>query len=184
VGLKVAVVGLSDSWRQAPWDERGWELWGLPWHEGQWPHMHRLFEMHDLRLLRSEHCKRPEGYMERLRECQPYMQHDSEYGKRYPFEEVAKTTGYYWNSSIAYALAMAIHEGAEEIGLWGVDMKADDEYGYQRPNVEFLIGLAIGSGIKVHIPETSPLLKFNPKGPKFFDFVPEYVDRYGWLGWH
>lgn len=188
--MRVAVVGLSDSWRDAPWDT-DWQIWGLPWHEGQWLHMHRLFEMHDLRLLQSEHCKRPAGYLERLAECQPYMQTDSPYGRRYPFEAVAETTGYpgedgrpvgYWNSSIAYALALAIHEGAEEIGLWGVDMKGDDEYGYQRPNVEYLIGLAKGKGIKVHVPESSPILKFQNTGIRFFDHVPVYQQRYGWLG--
>jgi hypothetical protein len=182
VGLKVAIVGLSDSWREAPWEEADWELWGLPWHEGYWRHMHRLFEMHDMRLLMSEHSQRPADYLERLRECRPYMQTESDYGVRYPFEEVAQTTGAYWNSSIAYALAMAIHEGAEEIGIYGVDMKGDDEYGYQKPNMEYLIGLARGKGIKVHIPQSSPLLKFNPHGVKFFDHTPTYVDRYGWLG--
>lgn len=180
--MKVAVVGLSDSWRLAPWEEKDWQLWGLPWHEGQWRYMSRLFEMHDMRLLTSEHSKRPADYLDRLKECQPYMQEDSEYGKRYPFEEVAQTTGYYWNSSIAYAMALAIHEGAEEIGLWGVDMKGDDEYGYQKPNMEYLIGLARGKGIKVHIPKESPLLKFNPTGIRFFEHVPVYQKRYGWLG--
>lgn len=146
--------------------------------------MDRHFEMHDLRLLDSRHSKRENGYIERLQECDRlYMQEDYFPGAvRYPFEEVAKTTGYYWNSSIAYALALAIHEGAEEICIHGVDMKGDDEYGYQKPNMEYLIGLAIGRGIKVHVPDSSPLLKFNPVGVKFFEHVPTYVDRYGWLG--
>jgi hypothetical protein len=100
----------------------------------------------------------------------------------YPFDQVAATTGAYWNSSIAYMLALAIHEGAEEIAIYGVDMKGDDEYGYQKPNMEYLIGLAIGRGIKVTIPDASPLLKFNPVGVKFFDHTPVYVQRYGWLG--
>jgi len=32
--------------------------------------------------------------------------------------------------------------------VYGVDMKADDEYGYQKPNMEYLIGLARGKGIQ------------------------------------
>lgn len=181
--MKVAIIGLSPATHDlAPWCDPTWQKWGLPWDEGYWCRMDRLFEMHDMRLLESEHCKRPDGYFDRLKECQPYMQTDSEFGKAYPFDEVAKTTGYYWNSSIAYAMAMAIHEGAEEIGLYGVDMKGDDEYGYQKPNMEYLVGLAIGRGIKVHVPDASPLLKFNPVGVKFFDHTPVYVKRYGWLG--
>lgn len=182
MGVKVAVIGLSDSWRQAPWEDGDWQLWGLPWHEGQWRVMHRLFEMHDLRLLQSEHSGRPAGYLDRLHGVYMQEAYPDLGAVRYPFEEVSKTTGAYWNSSIAYALAMAIHEGVDEIGIWGVDMKGDDEYAYQRANMEYLIGLARGKGIAVHIPESSPLCKFTPVGCRFFDHVPTYKDRYGWLG--
>lgn len=137
-----------------------------------------MFEMHDFRLLKSEHSKRKQGYLQRLETCDVPLYTQA----NYPFDEVAKTTGYYWNSSIAYAMALAIHEGAEEIGVYGVDMKGDDEYGYQKPNMEYLVGLARGMGIKVHIPEQSPLCKFNGDGIKFYDFSPIYKDRYGWLG--
>jgi hypothetical protein len=180
--MKVAVVGMSPSCADAPWDDPTWLKWGLPWHDGYWARMDRLFEMHDMRLLRSEHCKRPNGYFERLAGAYMQQAYPEVGAVRYPFEEVAQTTGYYWNSSIAYAMALAIHEGAEEIGLWGVDMKGDDEYGYQKPNMEFLVGLAMGRGIKVHIPETSPLLKFNPTGIRFYEHMPVYRSRYGWLG--
>ena len=187
MGLKVAIIGLSPSTHDlAPWWDNTWERWGLPWDEGSWVRMHRLFEMHDMRLLKSEHCKRRDGYFDRLRECDNlYMQEayaEIPNAKRYPFEQVAETTGNYWNSSIAYAMALAIHEGAEEIAIYGVDMKGDDEYGYQKPNMEYLIGLAMGRGIKVTIPDASPLLKFNPVGVRFYDHTPEYVQRNGWLG--
>lgn len=185
MALKVAVIGMAPSCADAPWSDPSWRKWGLPWHDGYWLRMDRHFEMHDIRLLDSQHSRRGDGYWQRLAECdQLYMQDDAlPTATPYPFAEVAETIGAaYWNSSIAYALALAIHEGAEEIGLWGVDMKGDDEYGYQRPNIEYLIGLARGKGIKVHIPHSSPLCKFQPKGIKFFDHVPEYVDRYGWMG--
>jgi hypothetical protein len=182
--MKVAIVGLSPSTHDiAPWYDPEWEIWGLPWDDGYWVHMTRCFEMHDLRLLDSEHSKRPDDYMYRLKECNAYMQDAYFDGvRKYPFDEVAKTTGYYWNSSIAYALALAIHERAEEIAIFGVDMKGDDEYGYQKPNIEYLVGLARGMGIKVSIPDASPLCKFNPSGIWFFDHMPTYKDRYGWLG--
>lgn len=186
--MKVAIVGLSPTTHDlAPWDDPSWQKWGLPWDEGYWLRMDRLFEMHDIKLLESEHSKRKHGYFERLATCGVplYMQDKDQdiYALRYPFEEVAKTIGMpYWNSSIAYALAMAIHDGADEIGIYGVDMAADDEYGYQRPNIEYLIGVAIGKGIKVIVPEQSPVCKFQSHGIRFFDHVPQYVERYGWLG--
>lgn len=185
--MKVAVIGLSPSTHDlAPWGYPEWKKWGLPWDEGYWPRMDRLFEMHDMRLLKSEHSRRRHGYFDRLRECETlYMQNETDEvpnAIRYPFEEVAKTTGYYWNSSIAYAMALAIHEGASEIGIYGVDMKGDDEYGYQKPNMEYLIGLARGKGITVSIPDASPLCKFQPDGIRFYAHMPVYVGRYGWLG--
>lgn len=79
-------------------------------------------------------------------------------------------------------MALAIHEGAEEIGLWGVDMKDGEEYAYQRPNMEYLIGLAEGNGIGVFIHPDSSLCKFKSDGIKFYNHEPAYVDRYGWLG--
>lgn len=187
MGLKVAVVGLSQSTHDlAPWGDPDWEIWGLPWDEGYWLRMDRLFEMHDMRLLDSAHSMRKEGYWNRLNECPVlYVQERDERlpnATIYPFDDVAETTGYYWNSSIAYAMALAIHEGAEEIAVYGVDMKADDEFGYQKPNMEYLIGMARGKGIKVTIPDASPLCKFNPVGVRFYDHVPTYIKRYGWLG--
>jgi hypothetical protein len=187
MGLKVAIIGLSPaSHDMAPWADPEWEKWGMPWDEGYWLQCTRLFEMHDMRLLRSNHSRRKAGYMRRLQDmdCPLYMQ-EAYYASatRYPFEEVAKSIGgAYWNSSPAYMLALAIHEGAEEIGIYGVDLVDVDEYGYQKPNMEYLIGLARGKGIKVTIPDESALCKFEPHGIKFFDHVPQYIDRYGWLG--
>lgn len=188
MGLKVAVIGLAPTSHDlAPWDDPKWQKWGLPWDEGYWPRMDACFEMHDLRLLVSRFSRRKKGYFDRLRECERLFMQQA-YGSvansiAYPFDDVAKTIGgYYFNSSIAYAFALAIHEGAEEIGVWGVDMVGDDEYAYQRPNMEYLIGLARGKGIKVHVPDESPLCKFQGSGIRFYSHEPTYIDRYGWLG--
>ena len=177
--LRVAVIGLSPRTHDlAPWDNPEWEKWGLPWDEGYWPRMDRHFEMHDKRLLMGPHSSRKDGYLARLNSLPNLYMQDN-----YPFDAVAESIGaYYFNSSIAYAMALAIHEGAEEIGVWGVDLVSDEEYAYQRPNVEYLIGLARGKGIKVHIPDESALCKFNGAGIRFYNHLPAYVDRYGWLG--
>jgi uncharacterized protein YdbL (DUF1318 family) len=53
----------------------------------------------------------------------------------------------------------AIFEGAEEIGIYGVDLLQDEEYAYQRPGCEYWIGVARGLGIKVHVPRSCAVLK-------------------------
>ena len=183
--MKVAILGLSPTTHMLGMVRlEGWEMWGLPWDEEAWPYLTRAFEMHDMRLLESAHCRRRPGYFDRLQEMPCLYMQESYWPtvERYPFEAVAESVGQaYWNSSIAYAMALAIHEGASEIGVYGVDMKGDDEFGYQKPNMEYLVGVARGKGIKVSIPDASPLCKFQ-QGAKFYNHTPEYVGRYGWLG--
>ena len=75
-------------------------------------------------------------------------------------QDMVDTTGEpYLTSSIAYELAMAIYEGFEEIHLYGVDLVTDAEYAWQKPGVEFLLGFAMGQGIRVVLPINCPLLK-------------------------
>lgn len=76
---------------------------------------------------------------------------------RYPYEEIPfrRDDGTpYITSSAAYMLALAVHEGADEIRLAGVEMKAGTEYVKQRPCFEFWIGVAKARGIKVVLPPT------------------------------
>jgi hypothetical protein len=171
VGLKVAVVGLwSETHGLAPWDDPAWEKWGLAW-DHHAPRMDRVFEMH---VTSEWKFYAPKDYVERLsalpclylQEPHPELPH----ARSFP-EEVEQTTGDYFSSSLAYLMALAIHEGAEEIGLYGVAMEAESEYRVQRPNMEYLVGLARGRGIKVHIPEQSPLCKFA--------LQDGYTKRYG-----
>jgi hypothetical protein len=170
--VKVAVIGLSPrSHHLAPWSDSAWQLWGLAW-DADFLKLHRTFEIHESADL-EERAGAPH-YFARLALCHDlYMQEPCAQvpsAKRYPREQVDAVVGDYLASSIAYAVALAICEGAEEIGLWGVDMKAADEYFEQRPNLEYLIGFARGRGIKVHIPDSSPLCKFA---------MPGFAGRYG-----
>jgi hypothetical protein len=168
VGLKVAIVGLSQSSRHlAPWKDHEWELWGLAWDTERYQ-FHRTFEMHDRADLEKFYGDRLDKYLEKASYCSRLYTPEN-----YPFDEVSRSVGDYWCSSIAYMLALAIHEGAQEIALYGVDMRGDDEYGYQKPNCEYLIGFARGKGIAVHIPDVSPLCKFVSPPDR------NYAGRYG-----
>lgn len=174
--MEVSIIGLGPTKKQA----RG-EKWGLPW-DADWGAYDRLFEMHHMSLIENIPC-RPDGYIDRLCSVWVPLYMQEQYFPHvtvYPFEDVSKTTDY-WNSSIAYMMALAIHEGYDRINVVGVDMKAEDEYFYQRPNMEYLIGLARGKGIEVNIPKESPLCKFSPNGIKYGNQYVNYNGRYGWL---
>lgn len=159
MGLKVAIVGMAPSKSLVP--DEGWERWGLAY-DPDCLRFDRAFEMHDDFTEVDRLSMFPVLYMQ-----DTFLPNAT----RYPFEEVSATCGAYWESSVAYMLALAVHEQAEEIALYGIDMDAGTEYAYQRPNMEYLIGLARGKGIKVHVLESSPLCKFS----KCFG----YPNRYG-----
>lgn len=79
----------------------------------------------------------------------------------YPLEDVLNRFGHeYFNSTAAYAVAFAIHTGATQISLFGMDFtypKAHDaEKG--RGCVEFWCGQAQARGIKVNLPKSTTLL--------------------------
>lgn len=177
MGLKVAIVGLAQSSRHlVPWNAPDWALWGLAWDADRYK-FSRTFEMHDMADLALFYGDRLPKYLEKIAHCNRLYMPEASLANAvaYPFDAVAADVGDYWCSSIAYMLALAIHEKAEEIGVYGVNMQAGDEYGYQKPNCEYLIGLARGRGIKVHIPDVSPLCKFVSPPDR------DYAGRYGRL---
>lgn len=82
----------------------------------------------------------------------------------------------YFTNSIAWMTALALYETSEwqelpdgrkirlcekgtEIGLWGIDMAADTEFGSQRPSCEFWLGVGKSMGVPIYIPDDSELLK-------------------------
>jgi hypothetical protein len=97
----------------------------------------------------------------------------------FPLQDVVAVTGDYFNSSIAYMLALAIVEG-HDMDIWGVDNSPFEEWAFERPCNEYLIGLAKGKGLDVWIHESSALLRFHPD-ILFMDKRQNYVQRYGYL---
>jgi hypothetical protein len=95
----------------------------------------------------------------------------------YPIEEMEHKFGtYWWTSSLSYMMAMAIdqilaerekdpgHDNEKDlISLYGVDMAADEEYGYQRAGCQFFMSLAATLGIRVWIPPESDVMRPMPR---------------------
>lgn len=141
----------------------------------------RYFEMHD----RSLWERRGEEYVEYLRNTDVpiYMQKvepDIPASVEFPLKEcIAEIGADYFNSSIAYMLALAIHEG-HDMDIWGVDNNPFEEWAFERPCNEYLIGFAKGKGLDVWIHPSSSLLRFTPD-ILYLDQRQKYVGRYGWL---
>lgn len=86
----------------------------------------------------------------------------------YPLAEVVATHGRrYFTSAMAYMVALILHqhvhgETVSEIGVFGADMRGNEEYATQRPAFEYWLGRAEGLGIKVYVPPQAGVL--NPDG--------------------
>ncbi len=169
---KVAIVGFAESWKDAPFQDASIEIWGLNELHKYVPRWNRWFELHDDETLGVTKRDLTEGEQKRHLDwlaSQPkekpiYMQPRFCDGRfpgavPYPLDAMIQEYGRYFTSSIGYMLALAISEGYQWIGLYGVDLASDQEYPGQRPNAEYFIGIARGRGIPVEIAKTSALLK-------------------------
>lgn len=77
-------------------------------------------------------------------------------------ELIAKYSPYFFSSSLAYMMAMAIEAGFKKIMLAGVDMSAPSEYGLQKPALWFFGMLAKARGVEVGVPPESDLFRPMP----------------------
>lgn len=170
----VAIVGLGPSHDQVPWETV--ETWGVAW--DPWaPRFDLLFEMHERRLYET----RGEEYISRLNDMDiPVVMQmadpEIERSETYPLKDVIRMTGDYFGSSVAYMLGLAILRRVDEVSLFGVDLT--DDHDHQRPNLEYMLGIATGRGIKVNVPDGSLLLS-RRKRDTYQGIGVIYPKRYG-----
>jgi hypothetical protein len=181
--MKIAIIGSApSSIRLAPYNDHTWKVWGCS--PGAYPVVPRSdawFELHRWEppvIGRPEQQKpwfSPEYCMwlrahprvvmlEKLPEIPG--------SEPLPWEALTEKYGHYnFTSSIAWMLAMAIDEiqrhrdwrpssmnEDDAIGLWGVDMAATEEYGYQRAGCQFFVQIASSLGIRIVVPAESDLM--------------------------
>jgi len=85
-------------------------------------------------------------------------------GKVIPYKKLVKKYGpYFFTSSLAWMLAMAIEKKPEKISLWGVDMGATTEYFDQKLGCQYFALVAKAQGIEIGVPPESDL--FRPLPP-------------------
>lgn len=142
------------------------EVWGMAHHDKTLLYATRAFEAHSPEIV-WEHGGN--AHVERLKrianEMPLYTMYEwpmklGPYHVSHTADQLAaegivrKRPQPFIESSIGYILAMALRDpgDVDDIYLYGINMDGSDEYTYQRPNVCYLIGMAEGYGMDVHVP--------------------------------
>ena len=160
---KVAIIGFATSSRhEAPFDDPEYEIWTLNQLYRHVPRATRHFDIHsyweDDNVEGTDH----RGW---IKDCGiPVYMHerhdDLPTSVRFPIERVIEDGGIdYFTSSVAFEVALAMHEEFSEIALYGIDLIVGTEYSEQKACLEFWLGMAHARGINVRIPTASALLK-------------------------
>lgn len=170
---KVAIVGFAESYKEAPFHDPTVEIWGLNELWKYVPRWDRWWEIHDAETLGVTKRDLSEGEQKRHLE---WLQKDHGPGKTIytqpqfcdgrfpnavpmPLDRYVEVFGRYFTSTIGYMVAQAILDDYGWIGLFGVDLASDVEYPYQRPNTEYLVGIARGQGRTIVTASTAAILK-------------------------
>ena len=184
--MKIAILGSApSSARKAPFGDISWKIWGCS--PGAYPIAVRAdawFELHrwEPPILGVADQQKPwfsPEYCGWLAQRQLVWMRDEVKeipgSKAFPYEDLVNKYGnFFFTSSVAWMLAMAIEaiqndrearKDSEQqdtqndaIGLWGVDMAANEEYADQRPGCQFFVQLAASLGIEIVVPPESDLM--------------------------
>ncbi len=160
------------------------EVWAINSMGGAIKH-DRLFVMDDIcevlqPLARKEPNGMPAGLMELLAEHPGPVYTSKPYPDKYPgtvpypLEDVINAVGHvYFNTSVAYAVGLAIFMEVKEIGLYGCDFTYPNLHVAEsgRACVEFLLGIAGQNGTKIIIASDSTLLDTSaPSGQRLYGY--------------
>lgn len=165
--MRVAIVGDAVTTRHlAPFDDGSWQVWAQGAAHAHVKRADVYFELHGPALVKRD--KEPRA-MQRVGETlgtRTFYYNDATIDAgiwdadawtceaiAFPFRTLLEWAPLpYFTSSIAWLVAYAIYLGAEEIGLWGVEMDEREEYFHQRACVNFWLGAAMARGIKITLP--------------------------------
>lgn len=172
--LKFALIGSAPASIQgAPYGDQSWQVWGCSpgaygvvpkGRSNMWWELHRYepgqpwFSPEYRQFLRDHPCV---VVAEQREEIPNGLVLDYQYLTR-------KYSPYFFTSSIAWMMAHAIelitanaNPNECKIGLWGVDMAANEEYEAQRAGLHYFALIAAKHGIEVGVPPESDL--FRPR---------------------
>lgn len=172
---RAVIMGTAPTWRQTPWADPSWEIWGLndgymltPKRWDRWYELHPIDQMWfrkpdqraiDPAVVPKGAYIRPEGHLEWLKaqaERIPVFLQSAPpndwpaNAHRFPIEAVHQAYGAdYWSSGPQYMLAQAALEGYTEIMITGIHLATEAEYREQRPGFEMFIGRLLGPSVEM-----------------------------------
>jgi hypothetical protein len=167
---KVAICGTAPTVRHAPFNNDEFDIWGVAHCTFLMDvtRMDVIFEIHKKEIYDKDNAP-----FHRFPNALLYLPElDAKFpnAKKFPLKEILDkykvNEGFdnarsYMSSSIPYMICMAIEAGYEEIHMYGIHLLMEEEYFFQRPCVEYYLGLAQGKGIKVFIADGADILSFG-----------------------
>ena len=159
------------------------EVWGIN-AVGDVIRCDRIFHMDDVRVQEVRAAAAPESNIAAMLEWMKVRRgtpiYTSVANKKYPdlvaypLAEVIQSCGIaYFNSTCAYAVALAVHEGASKISLYGSDFTYANSHDAEkgRACVEFHLGIAKARGIAIGLPRCTTLLDANaPQDERIYGY--------------
>lgn len=160
---KIGITGTTPSRMQAPFDDPDWHFMTIGPGGHDVTRWDDLFEVHGP----STWPKEFEAYLNALKAAEPPKRvfttvaiPDWPANVVMPRERWFDTYGRCWfSSSIAYCIVQAVEDGATDIGLWGIDLEAGEEYRVQWIGCRHFIDLFRDRGIRFHMPAGCGLLR-------------------------
>lgn len=177
---ELAILGRGKTWVNCP---DNIEVWAVSCPRN-WKIVDRLFVMDDIRTLNGlthDNCYQiiPKINENKMPVYLQKVDSGIPTSIKYPIHQVVeffRRENIFFCNSISYVLALAIMEGYEKIYFHGVDQNTLQEYMAEKGGVEFWVGMAMGMGIEVVIPEGSAVCK-NAGRPLFYGYCVDSIDQ-------
>jgi hypothetical protein len=167
----IAIVGTGDGWQECPFDRESWVIAKSIMMKTPPKRIDMMFNMDPLDEMASfdKHSRfravyTKEEFIKRINEIGvPFVTSkahpDVKRSLEFPLKEVFRKYGVmYFTNTISFMIAYAMYLGVDSIEFWGVNQAGAMEYLTERKGVEFWLGLAAGTGVRIEIKGNSPLL--------------------------
>jgi len=183
-GKSLAIVGFSPTFAPVPFDDDGWDCWGL--NEGylarpgyddlsRWDawfniHTNEVIQFTSPMFLSWVRTMRCPVYSIEPLDCPDW--------RMYPLDDVLKEFPDYFTSSVPYPMDLGFLMGYKEICLYGVNQGVEEQPA-QRACIEYHAGLIEGRGVPVTADRASRLLQHARRygyESRLYHF-PEHLER-------